>query len=365
MTATKLDLIATQEWGLFSDLTRPIVIAGPCSAESEQQVFETAKALKASGVEVLRAGIWKPRTRPNCFEGVGAEGLVWMRRVQRELGMKISTEVANVKHVYEALKAGVDMLWVGARTSANPFAMQEIADALKGTDIPVLVKNPVNPDVELWIGALERLNMAGLRKIGVIHRGFSTYGKSKYRNVPQWQLPIEIKRRFPDLLMICDPSHISGKREYIHEISQQAMDLGFDGLIVESHICPEIALSDAAQQVTPMNLSEILGKLIIREVDSENVEYKENIDELRAKIDVIDNDLLDLLASRMKVSDEIGKYKKQNNITILQPGRWDSILGKVFEKGTAKGLDNEFLEKVFKAMHQASIDRQTAIMNEE
>ena len=360
MTATKLDLIATQEWGLFSDLTRPIVIAGPCSAESEQQVFETAKALKASGVEVLRAGIWKPRTRPNCFEGVGAEGLVWMRRVQRELGMKISTEVANVKHVYEALKAGVDMLWVGARTSANPFAMQEIADALKGTDIPVLVKNPVNPDVELWIGALERLNMAGLRKIGVIHRGFSTYGKSKYRNVPQWQLPIEIKRRFPDLLMICDPSHISGKREYIHEI-----DLGFDGLIVESHICPEIALSDAAQQVTPMNLSEILGKLIIREVDSENVEYKENIDELRAKIDVIDNDLLDLLASRMKVSDEIGKYKKQNNITILQPGRWDSILGKVFEKGTAKGLDNEFLEKVFKAIHQASIDRQTAIMNEE
>lgn len=365
MTATKLDLIATQEWGLFSDLTRPIVIAGPCSAESEQQVFETAKALKASRVEVLRAGIWKPRTRPNCFEGVGAEGLVWMRRVQRELGMKISTEVANVKHVYEALKAGVDMLWVGARTSANPFAMQEIADALKGTDIPVLVKNPVNPDVELWIGALERLNMAGLRKIGVIHRGFSTYGKSKYRNVPQWQLPIEIKRRFPDLLMICDPSHISGKREYIHEISQQAMDLGFDGLIVESHICPEIALSDAAQQVTPMNLSEILGKLIIREVDSENVEYKENIDELRAKIDVIDNDLLDLLASRMKVSDEIGKYKKQNNITILQPGRWDSILGKVFEKGTAKGLDNEFLEKVFKAIHQASIDRQTAIMNEE
>lgn len=365
MTATKLDLIVTQEWGLFSDLSRPIVIAGPCSAESEQQVFETAKALKASGVEVLRAGIWKPRTRPNCFEGVGAEGLVWMRRVQRELGMKISTEVANVKHVYEALKAGVDMLWVGARTSANPFAMQEIADALKGTDIPVLVKNPVNPDVELWIGALERLNMAGLKKIGVIHRGFSTYGKSKYRNVPQWQLPIEIKRRFPDLLMICDPSHISGKREYIHEVSQQAMDLGFDGLIVESHICPEIALSDAAQQVTPMNLSEILGKLIIREVDSENVDYKENIDELRAKIDVIDNDLLDLLASRMKVSDEIGKYKKQNNITILQPGRWDSILGKVFEKGTAKGLDNEFLEKVFKAIHQASIDRQTAIMNEE
>lgn len=364
MTATKLDLIQTEKWGLFSDMRKSVIIAGPCSAESEQQIFETAKALKNAGVEVLRAGIWKPRTRPNCFEGVGSEGLSWMQRVQRELGMKISTEVANVKHVYEALKAGMDMLWIGARTTANPFAMQEIADALKGTDIPVLVKNPVNPDVELWIGALERLNMAGLKKMGVIHRGFSTYGKTKYRNVPQWQLPIEIKRRFPEMLMICDPSHISGKREYIQEISQQAMDLGFDGLIVESHICPEIALSDAAQQVTPMALSEILDKLVIRDIDSENVEYKENIDELRARIDVLDNDLLELLASRMRVSDEIGKYKKQNNITILQPGRWDTILGKVFEKGNQKGLDNEFLEKIFKAIHQASIDRQTKIMNE-
>ena len=364
MTATKLDLVKVEDWGLFTDTTKPIIIAGPCSAESEQQVFETAKGLKAAGVEVLRAGIWKPRTRPNCFEGVGSEGLVWMKRVQRELGMKISTEVANVKHVYEALKAGVDMLWIGARTSANPFAMQEIADALKGTDIPVLVKNPVNPDVELWIGALERLNMAGLKKIGVIHRGFSAYVKSKYRNVPQWQLPIEIKRRFPDMMMVCDPSHISGKREYIQEVSQQAMDLGFDGLIIESHICPEIALSDAAQQVTPTSLREILGKLIIRDIDSENIEYKENIDELRAQIDDIDNDILELLTRRMKVSDEIGKYKKQNNITILQPGRWDKILEKVFVKGAEMGLDNEFLEKVFKAIHQASIDRQTKVMNE-
>lgn len=360
---TKLDLIKASEWGLFSDMKKPLVIAGPCSAESEQQIFETAKALKAAGVEVLRAGIWKPRTRPGSFEGVGSEGLHWMQRVQRELGMKVSTEVANVKHVYEALKAGVDMLWIGARTSANPFAMQEIADALKGTDIPVLVKNPVNPDVDLWIGALERLNMAGLKKIGVIHRGFSAYGKFKYRNVPQWQLPIEIKRRFPDMLMICDPSHISGKREYIHEISQQAMDLGFDGLIIESHICPEIALSDAAQQVTPASLSEILDKLVIRAVDSENLEYKENIDELRAKIDVLDADLIDLLASRMKVADEIGRYKKQNNITILQPNRWDKILEKVSARGRDKGLDDEFLEKIFKAIHQASIDRQTNIMN--
>lgn len=363
MTAVKLNTTKVDEWGIFSDVKKPIIIAGPCSAESEQQLFETARALKSAGVEVLRAGIWKPRTRPNCFEGVGSEGLRWMQRVQRELGMKTSTEVANVKHVYEALKSGVDMLWIGARTSANPFAMQEIADALKGTDIPVLVKNPVNPDVELWIGALERLNMAGLKKIGIIHRGFSTYGKAKYRNTPQWQLPIEIRRRFPDMLMICDPSHISGKREYIQEISQQAMDLGFDGLIVESHICPEIALSDAAQQVTPTALSEILSKLIIRDVDTENLEYKENIDELRACIDELDDELIDVLSKRMKVSDEIGKYKKQNNITILQQGRWEKILEKVFNKGAEKGLDNEFIEKIFKAIHQASIDRQTEIMN--
>ena len=362
MAGTQLDLISAEKWGLFTNVTKPVVIAGPCSAESEQQIFETAKALRVAGIEVLRAGIWKPRTRPNSFEGVGTVGLQWMQRVQRELGMKVSTEVANVKHVYEALKAGVDMLWIGARTTANPFAMQEISDALKGIDIPVLVKNPVNPDVELWIGALERLNLAGLKKIGVIHRGFSVYGKSKYRNVPQWQLPIEIKRRFPEILMICDPSHISGKREYIQEISQQAMDLGFDGLIVESHICPEIALSDAAQQVTPTALKEILEKLIIRNIDSENVKYKEGIDELRNRIDQLDDELLDILADRMKVAEKIGQYKKQNNITILQTGRWDKILEKVFRKGEEHGLDNEFVEKIFTAIHQASIDVQTRVM---
>lgn len=364
MAAIQLDLVKVNEWGIFPDTKKPLIIAGPCSAESEQQLFETAKALKNGGVNVLRAGIWKPRTRPNCFEGVGSDGLGWMRRVQRELGMKTSTEVANVKHVYEALKAGVDLLWIGARTTANPFAMQEIADALKGTDIPVLVKNPVNPDVELWIGALERLNLAGLKKIGIIHRGFSTYTKAKYRNTPQWQIPIEIKHRYKDIVMICDPSHISGKREYIQEVSQQAMDLGFDGLIIESHICPEIALSDAAQQITPSFLSEILSRLIIRNIDSENMEYKENIDELRARIDELDDELLQILASRMSVSAEIGKYKKQNNITILQPGRWDKILEKVFQKGKEKGLNEEFLEKVFKAIHQASIDCQTEIMNQ-
>ncbi|MGL5682902.1 MAG: chorismate mutase [Marinifilaceae bacterium] len=365
MSTTNLDIKKVQDWGLFSSANKPLIIAGPCSAENERQVFETARALKANGVEVLRAGIWKPRTRPNCFEGIGAEGLPWLQEVKRELGMKISTEVANVKHVYEALKAGVDMLWIGARTTANPFAMQEIVDALKGTDIPVLVKNPINPDVELWTGALERLNLAGLKKLGIIHRGFSAYGPCKYRNVPQWQLPIEMRRRFPDMVMICDPSHIAGKREYIQELSQQAMDLGFDGLIIESHICPEIALSDAAQQVTPTDLTTILDKLVIRNTDSQDITYRENIDELRSNIDNLDTEILDILGRRMQVVDKIGQYKKDNHITILQSGRWDAILDKVFRQGATNGLEPEFLEKVFKAIHQASIDRQTCIMNQD
>ena len=358
----KLELQKVEDWGLFENIARPLVIAGPCSAENEEQVFQTAYDLKSRGINVLRAGIWKPRTRPNCFEGVGEIGLPWLLRVRKELGMKISTEVANIHHVHEALKAGIDMLWIGARTSANPFAMQEIADALKGTDIPVLVKKPVDPDVELWIGALERLNMAGLKKLGVIHRGFSAYGKHKYRNVPQWQLPIEIRRRYPEMLMLCDPSHIAGKRMYVPEIAQQAMDLGFDGLIIESHICPDAALSDAAQQLTPERVGEMLGELVIRHAHTENIQYRESIDELRSRIDVIDSELLDLLALRMKVSDEIGQYKKQNNITILQAGRWEKILQKVFAYGDKQGLDSEFLEKIFKAIHQASIDRQTSIM---
>ena len=359
MTATKLDLVKVEDWGLFTDTTKPIIIAGPCSAESEQQVFETAKGLKAAGVEVLRAGIWKPRTRPNCFEGVGSEGLVWMKRVQRELGMKISTEVANVKHVYEALKAGVDMLWIGARTSANPFAMQEIADALKGTDIPVLVKNPVNPDVELWIGALERLNMAGLKKIGVIHRGFSAYVKSKYRNVPQWQLPIEIKRRFPDMLMICDPSHISGKREYIQEVSQQAMDLGFDGLIVESHCNPDNAWSDAKQQVTPEALDIILSMLVIRNEHTTT----EGLRSLRAQIDELDDELMALLSKRLRVCREIGQYKKEHNMTVLQSNRYKEILEKRGKQGEQCGISAESVANIFEEIHQESVRQQLKIIN--
>ena len=358
MTATKLDLVKVEDWGLFTDTTKPIIIAGPCSAESEQQVFETAKGLKAAGVEGLRAGIWKPRTRPNCFEGVGSEGLVWMKRVQRELGMKISTEVANVKHVYEALKAGVDMLWIGARTSANPFAMQEIADALKGTDIPVLVKNPVNPDVELWIGALERLNMAGLKKIGVIHRGFSAYVKSKYRNVPQWQLPIEIKRRFPDMLMICDPSHISGKREYIQEVSQQAMDLGFDGLIIEAHCSPDCAWSDKAQQVTPEALAYIIRNLVIRD---ESI-TTESLTELRSQIDKLDDQLLELLSRRMRVSRDIGQYKKEHNMPVLQTQRYEELLARRAGQAGQMGMDREFMRTVLQAIHEESIRQQMEVL---
>lgn len=365
MAKAQLNITPVEEWGIFEDLTRPVIIAGPCSAENERQLFETAKGLKSIGVNVLRAGIWKPRTHPNCFEGIGSEGLPWLRRVQLELGMKVAIEVANVKHVYEALKAGVDMLWIGARTSANPFAVQEIADALRGVDIPVLVKNPVNPDLELWIGALERLNLAGITKLGCIHRGFSSYGECKYRNSPQWQLPIEIRRLFPDMMMICDPSHIAGKRDYLLEISQQAMDLDFSGLIIESHICPEIALSDAQQQLTPPALQEMLKKLVIRTLSTDNVEYKENIDELRSRIDLIDAEILDALTRRMGISEQIGSYKKSNNITILQPGRWDVILEKVFDYGKEKNLPKDFIEKIFKAIHQASIDRQTEIMNKQ
>lgn len=360
-----LNILDINEWDVFPNQEKPVIISGPCSAESEEQVFETAKALKSIGVDLFRAGIWKPRTKPNCFEGVGAIGLNWMRRVQQELEMKTLTEVANAKHVYEALEAGIDILWIGARTTANPFAVQEIADALKGTDIPVLIKNPINPDVELWIGALERLNMVGLRRIGAIHRGFSMYGKSKYRNMPQWQLPIEVKRRFPEMLIICDPSHISGKREYLQEISQQAMDLGFDGLMVESHICPGMALSDADQQITPSELFDLLSSLIIRNGDSEDSGYRESIEELRTRIDMLDRELIDILSSRMKIAEEIGRYKKQNNITILQPARWDQILEQMFIKGTKKGLDEEFIEKIFKAIHQASIDKQTQVMNDQ
>lgn len=342
---------------------RPLIMAGPCSAESEEQVLTTARQLAAQGVKIYRAGIWKPRTRPNAFEGVGSVGLPWLKKVKEQLGMYTATEVANVKHVYEALKYGVDILWIGARTTANPFAVQEIADTLKGMDIPILVKNPVNPDIELWIGALERLNDAGIRKLAAIHRGFSSYDKSLYRNDPHWQIPIELKRRIPNLQIIVDPSHIGGKRELIYDISQRAMDLNFDGLIIESHCNPDQAWSDAKQQITPDALKCTLDKLILRHSDVDKM-HAATLEELRLQIDKYDDEILNIFEQRMKIAEQIGKFKKDNNITILQAGRWDAILNKRTKMGLSKGLSEDFVLKVFSAIHQESINHQTAVMNE-
>ncbi|HJX71318.1 MAG TPA: bifunctional 3-deoxy-7-phosphoheptulonate synthase/chorismate mutase type II [Bacteroidales bacterium] len=342
---------------------RPLVIAGPCSAETEDQVVETARQLKQMGIRIFRAGLWKPRTRPNAFEGVGKIGLPWLKRVKEELGMLTATEVANVKHVYEALKAGIDILWIGARTTANPFAVQEIADSLKDVDIPVMVKNPVNPDVELWIGALERLNNAGITKLAAIHRGFSMYSQTFYRNHPQWQIPIELKRRIPILPIITDPSHICGNRDLLFEISQKAMDLDFDGLIIETHINPDKAWSDAQQQITPQVLNELLKSLVLRKADVENAVLLSTLEDLRHEIDKFDDKLVKILEARMAVSRKIGEYKKKNNITILQTSRWDEILQKRIEEAEKLGLSEEFIVKLFRAIHEESINHQTKVMN--
>jgi len=345
-------------------LNRPFIIAGPCSAETEEQVLGTARLLAAQGIKVFRAGIWKPRTRPDAFEGIGSRGLPWLKRVREETGMLVTTEVANMKHVYEALKYGIDMLWLGARTTANPFAVQEIADTLQGADIPVMIKNPINPDIDLWIGAFERLNRAGIKKMAAIHRGFSTFEKSGFRNQPQWQIPIELKRRIPDLPIITDPSHICGNREGLLEISQEAMDLNFDGLIIESHIRPDDALSDKQQQVTPGDLKKLLKKLIIRTAEVDNGLLL-TIGELRVEIDKLDDQIIDIFEKRMLVADEIGRYKKENNIAILQTKRWDAILNKRLEMGDQCGLSNDFITKIFSAIHQESINHQNRIMNED
>lgn len=338
---------------------RPMVIAGPCSAETEKQVMETAFALANQGIKIFRAGIWKPRTKPGGFEGIGTEGLGWLQNVKKETGMYVSTEVATAKHVEAALKAEIDMLWIGARTSANPFAVQEIADTLKGVDIPVLIKNPVNPDLELWIGALERLNQAGIKRLGAIHRGFSSYDKKIYRNLPQWHIPIELRRRIPTLPILCDPSHIGGKRELIAPLCQQAMDLGFDGLIVEAHCNPDIAWSDASQQVTPDILSYILNLLVIRK----EKQSTESLHELRTQIDECDNAIIDVLAKRMRIAREIGTYKKEHNMTILQTGRYTEILDKRGAQGALCGMDADFIKHVFESIHEESVRQQMEIIN--
>ena len=363
MANKKLEIISLYEWGMFTE-PRPSVVAGPCSAESEEQVMETAKGLRELGINVFRAGIWKPRTHPGCFEGIGVPGLKWMQKAKKEYGLKIATEVASEKHVFECLKHGVDLVWIGARTTANPFLVQEIADALADTDIPVLVKNPVSPDIDLWIGALERLNNAGIKKLGVIHRGFSTIEKSKYRNDPQWQMAIELRSRYPELAFFVDPSHMAGHKDYIQELSQRSLDLGFEGLMVESHCNPSVALSDAKQQLTPDELKDMLeNKITVRDADSDSREWKENIDQLRAKIDVLDETLLYTLASRMKVSRQIGEYKKNSNIAILQTSRWDKVLAKVIEKGKEYNLSEDFVKAVFNAIHEASVEVQNEVIS--
>ena len=355
----ELNITEVQSWNFFDSLERPIIIAGPCSAESEEQVFETARQLKAQGINLLRAGIWKPRTHPNTFEGVGSEGLKWLNRVQRELGMKVTIEVAGERHVKEALKAGIDMLWIGARTTANPFLMQEIADALRGVDVPVLVKNPVSPDIELWMGAIERLNQAGITRLGIILRGFTPFSQMRYRNDPQWQLFVDMRQRCPNMLAFCDPSHMAGRREYIPEIAQKALDLGFDGLMLESHICPECALSDSAQQLKPCDLQTLLESLIVRDCGTS---ADEELAELRAIIDVLDDSIIEALRQRMAISRKIGEYKRTHNLTILQQERWDKIISDVTERAAKAELDPHFVEEIFKAIHQSSIDCQTEVM---
>lgn len=350
---------------LFDDIdsSRPIIIAGPCSAESEEQVMQTAKELSNFGIKIFRAGIWKPRTHPGGFEGIGTPGLQWLARVKNELGLKVATEVANHTHVEQALEAGIDLLWIGARTSANPFAMQEIADAIeasgKAASIPILVKNPVNPDLELWIGALQRLANAGVQRLGAIHRGFSAYGKHLYRNIPQWRIPIELHRRYPNLPLFCDPSHIGGKRELIGALSQQAMDMNFDGLIVESHCNPDCALSDKAQQITPKSLNFILNTLVLRSESSST----ENLALLRQQIDRIDDELLEVLGRRMSVAREIGHYKKEHHMPAVQAGRYNTLMERRVKDAESLGLSADFMRSILEAIHEESVRQQIEILD--
>ena len=339
---------------------RPVVIAGPCSAESEKQMLETASMLAQAGIGIFRAGLWKPRTKPGGFEGVGTRGLNWLAQVKQSTGMLVATEVANREHVVAALSSGVDILWVGARTSANPFAMQEIANALESyPEATVLVKNPVNPDLELWIGALQRLYNAGVRRLGAIHRGFSTYGKHLYRNMPQWHIPLELHRRIPTLPIIVDPSHMGGKRELIAPLSQQALDMGFDGVIIEAHCDPDHALSDPEQQVTPETLNEIIGSLVVREADF----ITDSLDLLREQIDRADNELIDVLAKRMTICREIGRYKKEHGMQVVQTDCYDEILQQRLRQATEMDMSEDFIRRVMIAVHEESVRQQVDIVN--
>ena len=346
------------------DLDHPLVIAGPCSAETESQVLGIAHELKNSDVSIFRAGIWKPRTRPGNFEGVGSIGLKWLQKVKKETGLLVTTEVANANHVKIALDHDIDVLWIGARSTVSPFIVQEIADALKNTDKIVLLKNPVNPDLSLWYGGIERLYTANIKKLGVIHRGFSTYSRTKFRNNPEWQIPIELQNKFPDLPLICDPSHICGRRDIIKQTSQKALDLNFDGLMIETHNDPDNAWSDAAQQITPKTLINLMKDLVIRKESLEERSFINELENLRIKIDNADSQILDILGNRMKVSEEIGKIKKKQNVAILQSARWNDILEKMISDGKEKGLSEDFILKIFKAIHQESINHQEKILKD-
>jgi chorismate mutase len=349
------------DWG-FS-FPHPMIISGPCGVESEKQIHEVADELAKLKVHLLRGGIWKPRSRPDSFQGIGSEGLRWLKEAGLKNNLPVMVEVANPKHVEEALEAKIDVLWIGARTTVNPFLVQEIADALKGVDIPVMIKNPINPELELWIGAIERIDKAGIRRIAAIHRGFSTFEKTKYRNVPNWQIPIELKRRFPTLPLICDPSHICGSRNLISSVAQTALDLNYDGLMIESHAHPEKALSDSRQQLTPAALKEVLENIVVRSAVIEDVIFLNMLEELREKIDRLDEDILNKISKRMEVAREIGKYKKENNITILQVERWNEILRTRLQFGMDHELTREFIQKIYELIHDESILQQTQMMN--
>ena len=357
----ELTIVPMKDWGL--GLPDHVNISGPCSAESPEQVMETARGVAKHDVHILRAGIWKPRTRPNSFEGVGTVGLKWLKEAGKAVGLPVCVEVANVKHVYEALRNGIDILWLGARTTTNPFAVQEIADALEGVDIPVMIKNPVNPDLSLWMGAFERIQGAGITKLAAIHRGFSTYEPSKYRNKPQWEIPIELRRTHPELPLICDPSHICGTREFLQPVSQKALDLNFDGLMIEAHPNPDKALSDAKQQVTPDRLGDILEQLVHRHVEIDP-QVVNKLEFLREEIDDLDHQLINILGRRMQIADQIGHYKKENNITILQSSRWSEIIADRVNYAIGKNISRDIITEILQMVHKESIRHQTHVMNE-
>ncbi len=358
---SKLNITPMEEWSGAKD--RPLIIAGPCSAETEEQVMAIAEQLSKQSIDYYRAGIWKPRTRPGSFEGIGEEGLRWLKNIKETYGLKVGTEVATPQHVELALKYGIDALWIGARTTVNPFSVQDIADALQGADVPVLIKNPINPDNGLWVGAIERIAAAGITKIAAIHRGYSTHEKTRFRNKPMWQLAIELKRAFPEIPIINDPSHIAGTRDLIQEVSQSAMDIGLNGLMIETHCNPDEAWSDAKQQVTPDRLQEILASLKIRNVSSDNIEFNTSLEDLREQIDAKDKEIIDVLASRMNIAKQIGEYKRENNVTTLQMNRWEYLLQDRVNKASSLDLNDDFIREVFQTIHKESIKLQNEIMN--